>query len=166
MGFQAHWGVWNSYSSCTKLKSDGRNEIYKLNWPRKHHYLPKCIHATRDNRFQKTAFFSSFFLSFFLSFFFIHSTSPHTKASKYSRDTQNWSLGISGVPFDSLNMIRDDICSRRSGRWSSTPAWRAPCLIYVGRETERECPDVLYIRVDVRSSRACPRCRRTVKLRR
>ncbi len=94
MGFQAHWGVWNSYSSCSKLQSDGRNEIYKLNWPRKHHYLPKCIHATGDIRFQKTAFFSSFF-------FFINSTSPHTKASRYSKCTQNWSFGISGVPFDS-----------------------------------------------------------------
>ena len=32
-------------------------------------------------------------------------------------------------------MIRDDVCSRSTGRWSSTPSSRAPCLIYVGGET-------------------------------
>ncbi len=132
MGFQAHWGVRNSYSSSSKIKYDARNEIYKLNWPRKHHYL-----HTRNTRYsiKKNCVFSSFFL-----FHFICSTSPHTRTAKYLKYTQNWSLDISGVPFDSLDMIWDDVHSRRTRRWSSTPAWRVPCLItWVGI---RECTDV------------------------
>ena len=42
---------------------------------------------------------------------------------------------VSPECLDSLNMIRDDVCSRRSERWLSTPAWRALCFIYVGGET-------------------------------
>ena len=59
-----------------KLKSDGRNGTYKLNWPRKHHYLPIYTHEIPDTHIWKKAYFSS------LSFLIIHAPSARRKLLK------------------------------------------------------------------------------------
>ncbi len=108
---------------------------------------------------KKTAFFSSFFLS---------SSSTRlafTPKYQYTRNTHRTDRLVSPKCLLIVYMIRDNVCSRRTERWSSTLAWRAPCFIYVGWETGAGARTVVFLfegQRTVKRSRACPRCQRTV----